>query len=173
MLTSPSVVKRKGKKNAAPTDVLLESEPTAAKVIRSSTDGVTIAFSDAEGEFQVRDYRKDMDFLKSLSVEILQQNYFENSLYRLADLPVGTLITIKDVRTETGGKFGNYPVIKCDFSDLTDVELALPSRYNGKVEKRELPFYMVYAGTCDYQGKTLQRAEFINMKYLKRAMDNM
>ena len=173
MLSSPSVMKRKSKKIVTPTDALLESEPTAAKVVRSGPEGITISISDVEEEFQVRDYQKERDFLKSLSTEILQQNFFEKSLYRLADLSVGTLITIKGIRIETGGKFGDYPVIKCDFNDMTDVELALPSRYNGKVEKRELPLYMVYAGTCDYQGKTLQRAEFINMKYLKRAMDNM
>ena len=118
----------------------------------------------------VRNIANELRFLKSLPDTVLMKKFVEKRVHRVMDLPVGTFITVRSYRTETGGKYDPYPVVKADFSEEVGVELALPGRYLSNLETRAMPFHMVYAGTCESNGKTIQRVEFINMKTLSRAM---
>lgn len=180
----PSIIlKRKSKKTS-------DSASTSAKHAKRSTQTVTPDPSDtgiegadnfefssveaAEAFFTdtatVRDFKKELDFLKAQQTDILEQKFLERSVHRIADVAVGTIITVRGHRIETAGQYGDYPIIKGDFGEEVDAEVALPARYLKKFDGRALPFYMLYAGTCEYQGKTLQKVEFINMKTLNRAI---
>ena len=173
-----TLLKRKPKKNTdsvSPAAKVLKSVDTMTsdshKQMSESTEFASPTapkafLPETTTERAERYHQNDLTFLNSLQPEVLQQRFLEKNVHRIADVSVGTIITVRGHRIETTGKFGEYPVIKCDFEDQENVELALPARYKNKLEGRNLPFYMLYAGTSDYQGKTLQRVEFVNMKFL-------
>ena len=189
----PGTIKRKSKKNSGAIPGHNDLVPTPPKVVKSISAGDlspntqppeldvpeytnqcidNVVFIPNIEPTKPTDWEAEIEFMKSLHWEILQQKFLEGQVHRIADLPAGTLITVHSYRIDTNSKFGRYPIIRGTFGDETDAELSIPSRYIQRIEDRPLPFHAVYTGAYEYEGKTVQRIEFVNMKLLKRVMNN-
>ena len=102
-------------------------------------------------------------YLETVTEQVLR-GFLEKKVWRLTDLPRLTVLTLKSVTT-VKGRFGPYPIVKCDFKGYENVEMALPARYIEKLDGREFPLLGVYTGTVQYaqDGKTTPILQLVDM----------